>query len=655
MMIKRCTVLPGAGLTLLLVCLLSTASWAQLTREPLPRTPRNQQAARVRSHKLDTLQLPFWEDFSFTVINQKDTNFVSDYPLDSLWFRSKSVWVNNSGWNAPTVNVATFDGLDSLGIAYSNDNMLNGFRDTLMSHAIDLAAVPVAERNSVYLSFFYQWQGHGEPPDEGDFLQLQFKNSDNVWENVMRIQTKASFRADTFYDTIIAITAEKYYHRGFQFRLSNYGRKSGPYDTWNVDYIYLAKGRSLNDNSFPERAIASQATQLFGQYSAMPIQHFWDSKKTIGPVYFDVQNMKNQSTGAISIDYYVTGTFWNYIDSVATPYETPLGNRGVKGESGGIMNPFERVQVKAANEGNVTTNSLPDTTDTNQFNPNADAIRIKLSFRITGDDTDPQAPAYAPVNFTSNDTLSANYWLADYYAYDDGTAEYSAKMTSFQNKVAYAFDLPPGQLDTLAGFYGYFPNFGITSNTTADFIIYGDKDGLPDDNNVLYTLSGTKLQRMGVNQFQRIDIREVVLVQDRFYISFGNSPAAIGLDISQDRHDKIFDFINQVWEPNDRFGGTLMIRPIFGKGKESIVTDIPPNETVNPVQTYPNPSNGSFYLNSRQYQVVRIISVTGQPIGFDAEVKGEGQQITLRQPAPGLYILQLRRGDSFWSHKILVR
>ena len=656
-MTKRCTVLPRperpsyslhAGLTLLLVCLLTTASLAQLTRQPLPRTPRIQQTARLAPQVLDTLQLPFWEDFSFTVINRADTNFVSDYPLDSLWFKSKSVLISNGGWNAPSVNVATLDGLDLLGVPYSNDNMLNGFRDTLMSHALAMTEVPEAQRNTVFLSFFYQWQGHGEPPDPNDYLQLQFKNNDGVWENVMRIMTKASFQPDVFYDTIIPISAAKYYHDGFQFRFLNYGRKSGPFDTWNVDYIYLNKNRTLNDDSFPERAIASPVTQLFGQYYAVPIQHFWEYDKTIGPVQFDVKNLKNQAN-AISISYVVNGTFSNYIDSATTPYSTLLGQATIKGELGGFMDPFERVRV------NVPYENLPDTTNTNMFDPAADSIRIKLTMSVTGDTDDPQAPSFTPVDFTANDTLSAIYWLKDYYAYDDGTAEYTARMTSPENRVAYAFDLAPGQTDTLAGFYAYFPRGGLTSNRSADFTIYGDTDGLPDNNKVLYAINGKTLQRRGVNQFQRIDIPEVVLVRDRFYIAMGNSAASIGLDVSQDTHEKIYDYVNQIWEPNDRITGSLMIRPVFGKGTGGPVTGIDPEETAIPVHCYPNPSNGSFYIDSRHHQVMRVISVTGQPINFETEVKGDGQQITLRQPVPGMYILQLSKGDTFWSQKVLVR
>ncbi|MBT1712125.1 T9SS type A sorting domain-containing protein [Fulvivirgaceae bacterium PWU5] len=659
-MIKRCTIfprperpfsVPGAGLTLLLVCLLTTASVAQLTRGPLPRAPRQQrQGARVSPQVLETRSLPFWEDFSFTVIN--DTShyeYISDYPLDSMWYNSKSVLISNGGWNAPSVNVATLDGLDLLGIPYSNDNMLNGFRDTLMSHAFEMTAVPEAQRNTVFLSFFYQWQGHGEPPDPNDYLQLQFLNNDSIWENVMRILPKESFQPDVFYDTIIPISAAKYYHDEFQFRFLNYGRKSGPFDTWNIDYIYLNKNRALNDNSFPERAIASPATQLFGQYYAMPIQHFREYDKTIGPVQFDVKNMKNQAN-AISISYVVNGTFSNYSEGATTPYSTLVGQATIKGELGGFMDPFERVRV------NVPYENLPDTTNTSMFDPAADSIRIKLTLSVTGDTDDPQAPSFAPVDFTSNDTLSVVYWLKDYYAYDDGTAEYSARMASPENKVAYAFDLAPGQTDTLAGFYAYFPVAGLTGNRSADFTIYGETDGLPDNNKVLYAITGKSIQRRDVNQFQRIDIPEVVLVRDRFYIAFGNSAASIGLDVSQDTHDKIFDYVNQIWEPNDRITGSLMIRPIFGKGSgENPVTGIDPEETATPVHCYPNPSNGSFYIDSRHHEVMRVISITGQPISFETEVKGDGQQVTLRQPVPGLYILQLRHGDSFWSHKILVR
>ena len=73
--------------------------------------------------------------------------------------------------------------------------LTNGFCDSLVSQAIKMGEpdVLISERNSVYLSFFYQWQGNGEAPDALDYLQLEFKNDQGIWEQVMAIYPKSSF------------------------------------------------------------------------------------------------------------------------------------------------------------------------------------------------------------------------------------------------------------------------------------------------------------------------------------------------------------------------------------------------------------------------------------------------------------------------------
>ena len=96
------------------------------------------------------------------------------------------------GINPPSINVATFDGLDSAFLPYSQQVLTNGLRDSLVSQAIKLGVpgVAVGERNSVYLSFFYQWQGNGEAPDPDDYLQVEFRNDLGQWEKVMTIYPK---------------------------------------------------------------------------------------------------------------------------------------------------------------------------------------------------------------------------------------------------------------------------------------------------------------------------------------------------------------------------------------------------------------------------------------------------------------------------------
>ena len=283
-LIRYAVLLPSAkslvfGILLITLSLgFISSALAQFERFPLQRknpTSISKPKNEVVRKKGAPLSLPFWDDFSFTPINDT-SNVESNIPLATLWAKSENVWINDGlGIFPPTINVASFDGLDVTGLPYSDQILANGFRDTLTSQPINLAEVVGSDTNTVYLSFFYQWQGNGEPPDPSDYMRIEFKNNVGVWENVMTIYTKSTLDKTLFYDTIIQVAGNKFFHDAFQFRLKNYGRKSGPYDTWNIDYLYLNKGRTINDNSFPDRAAASSISSLFGQFYAVPVKHFF--------------------------------------------------------------------------------------------------------------------------------------------------------------------------------------------------------------------------------------------------------------------------------------------------------------------------------------------------------------------------------------------
>ena len=90
----------------------------------------------------------------------------------------------------------------------------------------------------------------------------------------MTIRTISSFQKDEFYDTLLKVDGDRFFHENFQFRFMNYGRLSGPYDTWNIDYVYLNKNRTPNDRYLPDRTIISSLTNLFNDYRAVPYDHF---------------------------------------------------------------------------------------------------------------------------------------------------------------------------------------------------------------------------------------------------------------------------------------------------------------------------------------------------------------------------------------------
>jgi hypothetical protein len=135
---------------------------------------KNTEKIKPSSAKITALNLPFFDDFS-TSINRQD---------QSKWQKGGGVFINNTFTdNHPTLNVATFDGLNANGTPYDFVNSLaEGPNDTLTSLPIDLVGKTIAD--SLHLSFFYRGQGLGDKPDLRDSLRLQFLTNGNIWKTV---------------------------------------------------------------------------------------------------------------------------------------------------------------------------------------------------------------------------------------------------------------------------------------------------------------------------------------------------------------------------------------------------------------------------------------------------------------------------------------
>jgi len=647
-------------LVLAVLLLNNTGVFAQFIRFPHPHQPvkKNfsfkQEAPSARSKEIVPKSLPFWDDFSFTSVNDT-TDTLSNYPVDSLWVNNGTVWINNGmAINPPSVNVATFDGLDINFLPYSEQVLSNGLRDSLVSQAIKLgtAEVSVGERNSVYLSFFYQWQGNGEAPDAADYLQVEFRNNLGQWEEVMTIYPRASFNRTEFYDTLIKVDGDRFFHDLFQFRFQNYGRLSGPYDTWNIDYVYLNKNRNVNDIDFPDQAIASPLTGLFERYQSIPYLHFKNSNALTSPT-FDVYNILNEFT---DLSYLTQGTFRNYIGGILSEkFYANLGGTdtsAINDNGSGIIFPLERRTV--------TLEYIPDAGETEQFNPAADSVILTLKVKLfTGDTFDPKTGDFAndydlnyvPIDFRANDTLSASYVLNDYYAYDDGVAEYAAGLTQPGNRAAVLFEMLTTDADTLVGIDIYVPDYGLSSNLTADFYVYADEDGKPGT--ILYAIPSFSVQRKGLNAFQRIKIPEPFLVKTKFYIGW-KAPVGgvlkVGLDLSHDSQDKIFVNTNGIWVQDADVSGSLMIRPVFGSG--DIVTGVEEKESE--IVIYPNPSTGEFFIRGN-FDDLQILNVTGLSIPFEMYESGPDQKVRLKDVASGLYILRIRQDNKIRTEKVIVK
>jgi len=636
-------------------------TFGQLTVFPLPKQAKTPQTAKksnnaaARTQEIIPRSLPFWDDFSFTPVDESAI-LLSNYPVDSLWINNSTVWINSGlGINPPSMNVATFDGLDSAFLPYSELVLSNGLRDSLVSQGIKLdeSEVSIAERNSVYLSFFFQWQGNGEAPDPTDYLLVEFKNNLGDWESAMTINPKASFKRDEFYDTLLKVDGDRFFHGTFQFRFKNYGRLSGPYDTWNIDYVYLNKNRTADDTDFPDQAISSTLTSLFSIYQSIPYHHFLATDSMTSP-QFQVSNNLDEFT---DLSYLTEGRFQNYLDGalLGDSFYSNLGGTDTSAinNGSGIIFPLQKRIV--------TLEYLPNAADIDQFHPDADSVLVNLKVKLfTGDTFDPKTGDFAndynlnylPIDFRSNDTINVRYLMDDYYAYDDGVAEYAAGLTQAGNRAAYLFETLTSEPDTLVGIDIYVPDYGLSSNLTADFYVYNDNAGLPGD--LLYTIPSFGVLRKGLNTFQRIRILEPFLVGSKFYIGW-KAPVGptlkIGLDLSNDSGDKIFVNTNGTWTVNSDLNGSLMMRPVFGSGA-IIPTGIP--EEQQKFSVFPNPSAGEFYIRG-EFDQLHILSVTGQSVPYSLQNVGADRKVVLDHSASGLYILKIQIGNNIQTEKIVIR
>ena len=196
-----------------MLLLITHSGFCQFIVVPIQKEAREKQNKANRSKSTDPIVLPFWDDFS-TVRD--------GYPKNDRWGFSNSVWVNEGmAINPPSLNVATFDGLDSLGKPYNvTDVLAKGFADKLTSAPIRMDLVSAADRTRIFISFFYQFHGNGEPPDVGDLLSLSFKNSSGAWEVIWSKENDGTLLKDKFEQLIIPITADRFFHENLP-RLHN--------------------------------------------------------------------------------------------------------------------------------------------------------------------------------------------------------------------------------------------------------------------------------------------------------------------------------------------------------------------------------------------------------------------------------------------------
>ncbi|CAN5418595.1 hypothetical protein BH23BAC1_BH23BAC1_18970 [soil metagenome] len=614
--------------------------YSQLEVRPILKTdpakfyPQNLRTLRTEEDH-EPLVLPFWDDFS-PYEGQPDT---------LLWINSENVLINNSmGINPPSLGVATFDGISATGRPYTTDETAHGPADSLISRPINLELVPVDKRNTVFLSFFWQIKGKGEMPDENedDHLLLQFKNVNGQWTDIWRPTDYNLLEVDTFYQELIMIADPAYFHNHFQFRFQSFGRLSGAFDTWNLDYIYLNQNRHVNDRTYLDRAFTKPPTSVFSQFTGIPKDHFFN----------DPQKYLTNSTAEI----------YN-LDRLFQPvnYTALILNLENDQDTLDIMNFQEPFFIPTGQSRHILqANPL----DFSKLNPDLESIYLhtKFYFNRSGDrnliDLTRTTPGdtvyYDHVDFRVNDSTSTVFALDDYYSYDDGQAEFNAGISQAFGKVAYQYIV--GEEDILTGMQIHFPDASpAPAGRTIELIVWKELD---NNREVIYKRQNIVIENTAPNEFFTYPISPVI-VSDTIYIGWSQPDGTflgVGLDKNTDSGDKIFFNTEGAWVQNTSVEGSLMLRPVFGEGE--IITSLenePVPEKIEKAVIYPNPSEGKFFVKGL-FNHIKVFDLKGLELPVNVSLAPNGNGVLdMNGFAPAIYIVHIYRGDQVQHEKIIIK
>ncbi len=606
-------------------------SWGQMMEYPL----KNHRALQKHATQaVDTLELPFWEDFSSSSL----------IPDSTLWLYGINVNVNpGRGLRPPSLQVATFDGTDVNGVPYSTIDE-RGPADSLVSQPINLGSIDLGLRNTLYFSFFWQKRGLGEIPEKVDSIRLQFKDNSGQWITQWSAVGGDTSQTVSFKQELVQVPPGPFQHAGFQFRFQSFGKLTGGYDNWHIDYILLRTRRDDQDYYVRDRTLSTPPTSIFKDFSAIPFEHyceragsFADSTTVEGfslepPVGFPASirfgaQIFNASNGA-------------QIDEMNNTSEDGLlfnGQKFITLQANGIDTS---ALIAAKSEEGVEIVA--------QF-----FIRSKDSLLFDYINTSGDSVFFDNVDLTVNDTASARISLGRHYAYDDGSAETGAGVNRINGKLAYLYALPVQ--DTLTAVDIYFPNTeSDQANESVRLSIWtrlGDDEQLIHSQTLFIELSDT------LDEFTNFPLSKALLVKDSLFIGIqqlGEKSIVIGLDKNGDSGDKMYFNTAGVWEANTSISGNLMLRPIFGS-TDDVITGLPEPAPEAKMVLYPNPlleAKVQIRGDIRNLKEVRVVDLNGReiPARFDKLRK----VIEFSPVNKGIYVVQLHTSTFIQIEKLIL-
>lgn len=573
--------------------------------------------------------LPFYDDFSNSNI----------YPDSTKWM-DRNAYVNSGfPFNPVTRNAATLDVLDELGNVYEYAISNPFIAEYLSSTTIRLDSVfepslkALTPADSLYFSFFYQPQGHGNPPESPDSLVLEFgiiEELDTVWTHIWSApgQTLSHFLQENnnnyFKQVMIPITDPKYFTSNFFFRFYNYASivsQSQPSsrsneDNWNIDVVYLNYDRSIHDTSYPKICFTGQAPSFLNRYQSMPYKHY-RANPTAHIAENPLLHLSNLDNQNHTLKHSYTVEQVNGIQSYTYVNSDPI-----------VIDSLTACQPYSTSVFKLF--AIDYDRDTTSF-----VIRHYIS-----DST---------VNPPMVDSLVYTQGFYNYFAYDDGTPELGYGVEPGGGAFAVRFDL--AELDTLRGVQILFNHtLNDANDNYFDIVVWKDNNGKPGDE--VYRLTNRKPHwEDHIYQFSYYKFDRLVKLNGTFYVGIVQQSSGlinIGFDSSRDNSQYNFYNDDGSWHQS-LMAGSIMLRPVVGGDYYIDVDEIPFEPQI---RVYPNPAASTIHIDGLDNgATVNLYDLTGRMVMHSTFT----DHLSVSQLSNGLYLLNITTTDGIViSKKIMV-
>lgn len=625
-------------LHLLIGCLSSPTLFAQgVQLLPLEENLALKKRSQLKNNQVCPnlqLSLPFFEDFA--------NNPNGIYPDCSRWQDNQAYINDQFGYLPPSLGVATLDGLDQTGAPYDANASVSipEAADTLTSQTIDLDNRNLSDQ--IVLSYFYQPQGWGDRPEEGDSLLLEFLDQNGNWQAVRAHAGAPSSLSTTdlidFEEELVVLDTQ-FLHANFQFRFRNLATITGNNDHWNLDYIYLDANRdSSQASNYADVSFRMRPKSPLAPYTAVPWRHF-DNTLWSDSVVMQCFN-HNGLSGTLDRRYQV-------YDSAQTGFL--------------LLNS----QVPATTYA-PSPNADDDYRDLslNAFSPFLPSQTTELISRyIIENPSDFQSAA----RYQANDTAYLKTQLSNYFAYDDASAEMRIIVQGIGTQLAVAFQAQVD--DTLRGIYFHLPYF-TNRDAELDFInvkVWEDSAGVPGQE--LFSKDIYKLRYVeGFNGFHYMPLSDfadsltpiALAAGSRFHIGWqqaSSTPVPVGFD-RNNSDAEAFTHVKvggNAWQ-DLALGGAVMIRPVLSPSANPVIvssTTTLASKTTLDWKVFPNPLAEVLMiegLEERPNAELQLYNSLGQLV---AQSPAQSRW-TLPQLPSGIYYLSVwENGQCLGSKKLL--